>query len=92
MNLKDSVILIPEAAHSTAESVAARLLCDEVEKHTGVRLHISTRWPEQQAVIAVTTRASRTLAGKEAPRDLPERHLNWRQHSRITEIWLIKEK
>ena len=86
MNLKDSVILIPEEAHSTAESVAARLLRDEVEKRTGVRLQISTRWPEQQAVIAVTTSASRTLAGKEMPRDLPDLKPEGYQ------LWLDRER
>jgi hypothetical protein len=86
MNLKDSVILIPDETHSMAESVAARLLRDEVEKRTGVRLHISTTWPEQRAVIAVTTSASRTLAGKEIPRDLPELKPEGYQ------LWLDRER
>jgi hypothetical protein len=30
MNLKDSVILIPDEAHSSTESIAAHLLCDGV--------------------------------------------------------------
>jgi len=55
MELKDSVILIPDETHSTIEPVAAHLLCDELEKRTGLRLQISKNWPEKQAVIAITT-------------------------------------
>lgn len=67
MNLKDSIILIPDGENSIAEAVAADLLYDEVEKRTGIQLRISKKWLDQQATIAITTCMSEMLAGRAIP-------------------------
>ena len=99
MNLKDSVILIPEEAHSTTELVAAGLLCDEVERRTGMRLRTSARWPDKQATIAIAARASETLAGREIPARegkglpelKPEGYRLWldREKGRQPIVWIV---
>jgi len=76
IDLKETVILIAKKPHSKTEDVAAEMLQEEVQKRTGLRWQISSKYDTQKPAIAIATCATNELADLEVPRrdcqDLPE--------------------
>lgn len=76
IDLKETVILIAKKPHSKTEDVAAQMLQEEVQKRTGLRWQISSKYDTQKPAIAIAACATNELADLEVPRrdcqDLPE--------------------
>ncbi len=77
LDLSGAVVVTRPGDLSNAESSAAVVLIEEIEKRTGIRLETSTEWPEGQPVIAITSRTEVPAWGQEIPcregGDLPEK-------------------
>lgn len=54
-DLTRAVVVVRPGERPKAEKTAARVLIEEVEKRSGVRLHESTMWPSGRTVIAITS-------------------------------------
>ena len=54
VDLRDAVVVVRPGTLPKAEKTAAIVLVEEVEKRTGVRLTVSTNWPADRTVIAIT--------------------------------------
>ena len=65
----DSVDLSTAAVVLRAEELShpATVLIEELEKRTGIRLSISSAWPEGRTVIAITSQPQVPLRGREIP-------------------------
>ncbi len=76
IDLKEAVILIAKKAHSKTEDVAAQMLQEEVQKRTGLRWQISSKYDTGKPAIAIATSSTNELADLEVPRrdcqELPE--------------------
>jgi len=67
LQLADAVVVLRPGKLPLAEQTAAKVLVEEVEKRTGIRLGISTKWPVGKTVIAVTSMKSVPEWGRQAP-------------------------
>src|SRR5579862_8895469 len=55
IDLSQAVVVVRPGVLPNAEATAAKVLTEEVEKRTGIRLATSTDWPEGRAAIAITS-------------------------------------
>ncbi len=55
VQLHDTVVVLRPGKLPFAERTAAKVLVDEVEKRTSIRLGLSTTWPEGKPVIAIAS-------------------------------------
>lgn len=55
VDLAGAVVVVRPGALPAAEKTAAIVLCEELEKRTGIRLSATTRWPSGRPVIAITS-------------------------------------
>lgn len=55
IQLHDAVVVSRPGNLPFAEQTAAKVLVEEVEKRTSIRLGVSTTWPEDKPVIAITS-------------------------------------
>jgi hypothetical protein len=58
VDLSRAVVVIRPGALPNAEKAAATVLVEELEKRSGIRLPVSTSWPRDKAVIAITAEAN----------------------------------
>lgn len=74
--LQNAVVLSRPGELPSAEKMAANVLVEEVEKRSGIRLPLATRWPVDKPVIAITSQRSGEGWNRQPPRragtDLPE--------------------
>lgn len=61
LDLSKAVVISRPGEIPSPEKTAARVLVEELEKRTGIRLDTSTNWPEGRPVIAITSQ--RTVPG-----------------------------
>jgi hypothetical protein len=66
-DLTKAVVVIRQGAVPPAEATAARVLVEEVEKRTGLHWQISSAWPSQLPVIAISSGAGQTGWPKTCP-------------------------
>ena len=76
IQLHDAIVVSRPGKLPFAEQTAAKVLVEEVEKRTGIRLGASTVWPAGKAVIAITSGQKAREWG---------RHLPSRQGARVPE-------
>src|SRR5580658_107983 len=55
IDLSQEVIVVRPGVLPNAETTAAKVLMEEVEKRTGIRLAASTNWPDGKPAIAITS-------------------------------------
>jgi hypothetical protein len=67
IDLSQAEILIAEEPRSQTESVAARMLREEVQKRTGLEWAISDRCDGRRPVIALVTADAKEFAGRKVP-------------------------
>ena len=67
IQLHDAVIVSRTGRLPLAEQTAARILLEEVEKRTSVRLATSTKWPQGKPIIAITSATTVPEWGTEIP-------------------------
>ncbi len=67
VQLHDAVIVSRPGKLPFAEQTAAKVLVEEVEKRTSIRLGLSTAWPEGKPVIAITSGKSVSEWGRRVP-------------------------
>ena len=77
VNLNSAVVVVRAGERSAAETMAATILVEEIEKRTGIRLAVRDRWfDDAKAIIALTTRDAKTAWADRLPnregKDLPE--------------------
>lgn len=76
LQLHDAVVVSRPGKLPFAEQTAAKVLVEEVEKRTSIRLGVSTTWPEGKPVIAIKSGKSASEWGRRVPirqgADLPE--------------------
>ena len=53
IDLHNAVIVLDKNPKSTVEKTAVRVLVEEIEKRTGIRLNTMSGWPKNRPVIAV---------------------------------------
>ncbi len=54
IKISDAAIIIPSGSDRTSEKIMAQVLTEEIENRTGLKWPISTNWPENGAVIALS--------------------------------------
>ncbi len=54
VTLNDAVIVARPGKLANAEQVAATVLAEEIEKRTGIALSVTTEWPDNKTVIALS--------------------------------------
>ena len=67
IQLNDAVVLSRPGKLPFAEQTAAKVLVEEVEKRTGIRLGASTKWPARKPVIAITSMQHVSEWGRNLP-------------------------
>ena len=67
VQLHDAVVVSRPGKVPLAEQTAAKVLVEEVEKRTSIRLGLSTAWPEGKPVIAITSGTSASEWGRRVP-------------------------
>jgi hypothetical protein len=67
IQLHDAIVVSRPGKLPFAEQTAARVLVEEVEKRTGVRLGASTVWPAGKAIIAITSGQKAREWGRHLP-------------------------
>ncbi|MGA8183648.1 MAG: glycoside hydrolase family 20 zincin-like fold domain-containing protein [Terriglobia bacterium] len=67
VQLHDAVVVSRPGKLPFAEQTAAKVLVEELEKRTSIRLGISTTWPEGKPVIAITSGTSASEWGRRVP-------------------------
>ncbi len=76
VDLANAVVVSRPGELPDVEKTAAIVLVEELQKRTGIRLAMSTRWPETQPVIAITCQTSVPGWKRRVPvregHDLPE--------------------
>jgi hypothetical protein len=55
IDLRDAIVVTRPGGLPPAEQMAAKVIVEEVEKRTAIRLHTSTEWPQRKPVIAITS-------------------------------------
>ncbi len=55
IDLTQAVVVVRPGVLPNAEATAAKVLIEEIEKRTGIRLGTSTSWPEGKPAIAITS-------------------------------------
>lgn len=77
VDLTTATVLVRSGAVPPAEQMAARVLVEEIEKRTGLTWPVSTLWPSNGAVVAISSGQSGTGWREPLPRrpgkDLPEK-------------------
>ncbi len=69
IDLGKAIVVVRPGDLPNAETSAATILIEELEKRTGIRLQTSTRWPADKPVIAITSQPK----VNEWERDIPAR-------------------
>ncbi len=76
INLNAAVIVTRPGDLPSAEQAAATVLCEETEKRTGIRMPITTDWPDSKVVIAISSDSYLAKQKRPVPvregNDLPE--------------------
>jgi hypothetical protein len=67
IRLDDAIVVSRPGKLPFAEKTAAKVLVEEVEKRTSIRLDTSTKWPEDKPVIAISSGNSITEWGRHVP-------------------------
>jgi hypothetical protein len=67
VDLTSATIVVRGSEAPIPEQTAAKVLAEEVEKRTGLRWPVATRWPPDSAVIAVMSGAEKRLHGEIVP-------------------------
>lgn len=67
LHLHDAVVVSRSGKIPFAEQTASKVLVEEVEKRTSIRLGVSTTWPEGKPVIAVISGKSVSEWGRRVP-------------------------
>ena len=77
LDLGHAVVVSRPGELPKAESAAATVLVEEIEKRTGLSLATSTDWPAEKTVIAITSQTEVPSWGRDTPvraeKDLPEK-------------------
>jgi len=69
VNLRRAVVIVRREERGPAETMAATILTEEVQRRTGVELPVRDRWPKgRQPVIVITTRDGREPWSQRVPR------------------------
>lgn len=71
LDVSRAVIVVRSGDLPPAERTAAAVLVEEIERRSGTRLRIESRWPEQGPVIAVTSARSVPEWGRAIPETAP---------------------
>lgn len=67
VQLHDAVVVSRPGMLPSAEKTAAKVLVEEVEKRTSVRLAVSTAWPDGKPLIAITSGETFSAWGRRVP-------------------------
>ena len=67
IDLSEAVVLVRPGELPNAESAAALVLTEEIEKRSGIRLDAATDWPSGKTVIAITSAREVTAWTRECP-------------------------
>src|SRR5574337_1528485 len=67
IQLDNAIVVSRPGKLPFAEQTAAKVLVEEVEKRTSIRLGTSTRWPEGKPVIAITSVKAASEWGRQVP-------------------------
>jgi hypothetical protein len=67
IDLASATIVVRGRDAPVPEQTAANVLAEEVEKRTGIRWPVATRWPSDGPVVVVTSGGDKTLHGKPVP-------------------------
>ncbi len=99
LDLSSAVVVIRPGELHAAEKTAAIVLVEEVEKRAGIRLPVSTEFPEQQTAIAITaarevpvwSRPIPASPGEGAPESRPEGFRLYAdlQSEPATTVWVL---
>jgi hypothetical protein len=68
VDLSSATIVVRPGSLPPAESTAALVISEEIEKRTGIRLKTSTSWPASGPVIAVTSEAAVSAWSRPVPK------------------------
>ncbi len=74
IDLREAVVVVRPGALPPAESAAATVLIEEVEKRTRIMLPRATTWPQGKVVIAITSTDSVPAWGRAIPARHDEEH------------------
>jgi hypothetical protein len=67
IQLHDAVVVLRPGKLPLAEKTAAKVLVEEVERRTSIRLRVSTTWPERKPAIAITSGKTISSWGRRVP-------------------------
>ncbi len=74
IDLTRATVVVRGNAAPLVERTAATVLVEEVEKRTGIKWPIATKWPKAGPAVAIVSGKNPTLDGRAAPKnDLPDK-------------------
>src|SRR3954453_18837829 len=89
VDLSRAVVVTPPGPLANAESTAATVLIEEIEKRTGIRLSRSTDWPQGQTAIVLASQSTAPRLGRALPGRAETRPEGYRLFARENDVWVI---
>ena len=93
IDLRRAVIVTRPGELPNAERAAAKVLVEEIEKRTGIRLSTSTTWPTDRTIIAIDSAARVPEWGRPIPArgagDRPDGFRLWVERSSPPVVWVL---